>query len=68
MAGGEIKLNAGRHTIHVPYFQGPVDAVALQLWVKAPKEDWKLFDLRNFSAPADDSGGNASRAGAARPR
>lgn len=54
---GAIRLDAGFHTIHVPYFQGPVDEVALELWVKAPDEDWKIFDLRDFAAPDEGADG-----------
>jgi hypothetical protein len=46
---GHILLDAGAHTIHVPYFQGMPDAVALQLWIKSPNADWQLFDLSNFA-------------------
>jgi len=43
-----IVLTPGRHTIHVPYFQGP-QAVALILLVRSPNEkDFKVFDLRDF--------------------
>lgn len=53
-----IKLDAGRHTMHVPYYEGTPDAVALSLWVRGPGEkDWKLFDLRDFAAPQDHSAG-----------
>jgi hypothetical protein len=49
---GHIKLDAGRHTIHVPYYEGTPYAVALSLWVRVPGEqDWKLFDLRDFTDP-----------------
>jgi hypothetical protein len=50
---GHITLSAGRHTIHVPYFQGPPDSVALVLQVKAPGEEkFKVFNLRDFRVPA----------------
>jgi hypothetical protein len=49
---GRIKLEAGRHTLHVPYYEGTPYAVALSLWVHPPSEqDWKLFDLRDFTDP-----------------
>ena len=49
---GRIKLDAGRHTIHVPYYEGTPYAVALSLWVRTPgDEEWKLFDLRDFADP-----------------
>ncbi len=50
---GHIALSAGRHSIHVPYFQGPPESVALVLQVKAPGEEkFKVFNLRDFKAPA----------------
>jgi hypothetical protein len=49
---GHITLSAGRHSIHVPYFQGPPVALALVLQVKAPGEEkFRVFDLRDFRAP-----------------
>jgi hypothetical protein len=53
---GSIHLDAGRHTIEVPYYQGAVNAVALELWVRIPGErSWALFDLRDYSEPAPDA-------------
>lgn len=66
IASGEIRLDAGSHTIHVPYFQGPIDSVALQLWVKPPNAAWKLFDLRDFLAP--QGGATPPANGATTPR
>jgi hypothetical protein len=54
---GRIVLDVGRHTIHIPYYQGPV-AVALILWVKSPNADWKLFDIRDFAPPLGGPIGN----------
>lgn len=49
-ARGKIRLDPGRHTIHVPYYQGDITFVALLLWVRPPGErDWQVFDLRNFA-------------------
>lgn len=45
---GKVVLDAGRHTIHVPYFQGPPMSVALVLEVKPPGEKFTVFDLKNF--------------------
>ena len=51
---GRIYREPGLHTIHVPYYQGAVTSVALLLWIRQPGEDdWRLFDLRDFSQPAD---------------
>ena len=47
-----INLETGLHTIHVPYYQGAVDSVALELWVKPPDaKDWVLFDLNDYVTP-----------------
>lgn len=44
-------LTAGRHTLHIPYFQGPIH-VALIVRVKGPGDPkLKLLDLRNFPPP-----------------
>jgi hypothetical protein len=47
---GSVTLEAGRHTIHLPYFQGPT-YVNLILQVKAPDEELKVFNLRDFQPP-----------------
>jgi hypothetical protein len=47
---GRLKLEVGRHSIRVPYFQGP-EAVALVLRVKPPGGSFKIFDMRDFAAP-----------------
>jgi hypothetical protein len=48
-----VRLEPGLHTIHVPYYQGAVVSVALQLWIKPPGvRDWALFDLRDYQPPA----------------
>ena len=48
---GSITLDAGRHTIHLPYFEGP-KYVNLILQVKAPDGELKLFDVRDFPDPS----------------
>lgn len=45
-----ITLEAGKHTIHLPYFQGPT-YVNLILQIKPPGEHLKVFNLRAFSDP-----------------
>jgi hypothetical protein len=45
-----ITLDAGRHTIHLPYFQGPT-YVNLILQIQPPDENLRVFDLRDFSMP-----------------
>jgi hypothetical protein len=48
---GHIHLGEGLHTIHVAYYQGAVDSVALELWVMPPgATDWLLFDLNDYRA------------------
>jgi hypothetical protein len=50
---GTIHLDPGRHTMHVAYYQGEVNSVALLLWIGLPgKKDWQIFDLRNFAQPS----------------
>jgi hypothetical protein len=48
---GKVKLSVGRHTIHVPYFQGPPRSVALVLLVKPPGGKFRPFDVREFGPP-----------------
>jgi hypothetical protein len=49
--GRKVGLTAGRHTIRVAYFQGLPTNVALVLRVKAPKQKWTVFDMRQFARP-----------------
>jgi hypothetical protein len=48
---GKINLSAGRHTIHVPYFQGSPPGVALILTIKPPGESTRPFNLSEFAPP-----------------
>jgi len=48
---GKVNLAAGRHTIHVPYFQGSPPGVALILTIKPPGESTRPFNLSEFAAP-----------------
>jgi hypothetical protein len=50
-AEGSIELTRGMHTIHVPYFQQTMHA-GLILIVQPPGEEWRVFDVRKFDAPA----------------
>lgn len=52
---GDIVLDAGRHSIHVPYFEGTPTGVALVLWVRPPQGTWKILDLRDFEMPVEES-------------
>jgi len=47
----KITLAAGRHTIHVPYFQGSPPGVALILEIKPPGEGTRPFNLSEFAGP-----------------
>jgi hypothetical protein len=47
-----VRLGAGLHTIHLPYFQGPL-SVTLVLRVKPPGKEYRIFDVRDFSPPVD---------------
>ena len=38
-----VRLEAGRHTLHIPYFQGPGYGVALILLVKPPGGQYRVF-------------------------
>jgi len=49
---GKITLAAGRHTIHVPYFQGSPTGVALILTIKPPGGQTRPFNLADYAAPA----------------
>ena len=46
-----IHLDPGPHTLHIPYYQGAVTSVALELWIQPPNAGWQIFDLRNFPPP-----------------
>ena len=48
---GKVNLAAGRHTIHVPYFQGSPPGVALILTIKPPGESARPFNLSEFAPP-----------------
>jgi hypothetical protein len=55
-AGAHVRLDEGFHTIHVPYYQGAVDSVALELWIRPPgKTEWTLFNLNDYQPPATDA-------------
>jgi hypothetical protein len=47
----KIELEAGRHTIHLPYFEGP-KYVNLILQIKPPSGDLRVFDIRDYRRPA----------------
>jgi len=47
----KVNLIQGRHTIHVPYFQGSPTRLALVLRVKPPGESMRMFNLTEFAPP-----------------
>lgn len=49
----KVTLQSGPHTLHLPYFQGPPNSVALQLFVKKPGGPREFFDTREFGAARD---------------
>lgn len=46
-----LTLSAGLHTIHVPYFQGPPESLALILRIKPPGESMRVFNITEFAPP-----------------
>jgi hypothetical protein len=48
----KINLAAGRHTIHVPYFQGSPPGVALILTIKPPGGPTRSFNLADYPPPS----------------
>jgi hypothetical protein len=61
-ASARIHLDAGRHSIEVPYFENAEGAFALELWVKPPgAHSWTLFDMNDYAPPASDTGLAAPR-------
>jgi hypothetical protein len=50
--GKSVTLAAGRHTINIPYYDGPRN-VALILEVEPPGGTFQVFDLRDFAHPAE---------------
>jgi hypothetical protein len=54
---GRIRLSAGRHIIHVAYFQGPPVSLALVLEIKPPAANkFKVLDLRDFTPSGENKG------------
>jgi hypothetical protein len=47
-----VHLDAGRHTLHLPYIQGP-GGLALILLIKPPGAEYRVFNLQDFSMPAE---------------
>lgn len=50
---GSIRLAGGRHTLRVPYYQGPGDTVALILEVAGPGERPRIFSTEEFKPPSN---------------
>ncbi len=51
---GHVVLSGGKHTLHIPYFEDGAGELMLELWVKPPGGDWKVFDMRNFAPPSNE--------------
>ena len=47
----KINLAAGRHTIHVPYFQGSPPNLALILTIQPPGKSARPFNLSDYAPP-----------------
>ena len=61
-ASARIHLDAGFHSIEVPYFENAEGAFALELWVKPPgAHSWTLFDMNDYAPPASDADFSAPR-------
>ncbi|WP_204101521.1 PA14 domain-containing protein [Occallatibacter savannae] len=56
---GHIVLAAGRHTMHLPYFEDGLGLVMLELWVRPPGGDWRVFNMQDFAPPSGDSQTNS---------
>jgi hypothetical protein len=50
---GSIRLEGGRHTIRVPYYQGPGNTVALILEIAGPGEQPRVFSTEEFKPPTN---------------
>jgi len=48
-----VHLDAGRHTLHLPYLSGP-GGLALMLLIKPPGGQYRVFNLQDFSLPAEE--------------
>jgi hypothetical protein len=48
---GRIALDCGIHYLHVAYFQGPRNTVALQLFVSGGGRRWRIFNTNEFKPP-----------------
>jgi hypothetical protein len=49
---GEIALTHGRHSLRVPYYQGPKYMVALMLKIQGPSDDTlRILNTENFKPP-----------------
>ncbi len=50
VATGHIALTVGTHLVHVPYFKGPPDRLALVLEVAPPGGKLRVFDLGAYTS------------------
>jgi len=49
-AEGEVTLSKGSHTMRVWYFQGPATEIGLQLFVRPPGGEERIFALADFAS------------------
>jgi hypothetical protein len=49
----KVHLEPGSHRLHLPYMQGP-GGLALMLLIKPPGQTYRVFNLRDFSVPAEE--------------
>jgi hypothetical protein len=47
-----VHLDAGRHTLHLPYMQGP-GGLALSLLIRPPGGEYRVFNTQDFGLPAE---------------
>ncbi|HYK45790.1 MAG TPA: OmpA family protein [Parafilimonas sp.] len=52
---GDVELTAGMHRLKLWYFQGPATEIGLQLFIKPPAEDQKIFNLDDYSSGLSDA-------------
>jgi len=48
---GRVNLQVGRHLIHVPYFQGPPESLALILLIEPPGKRMRPMNLTDYATP-----------------
>jgi hypothetical protein len=56
---GNVFLTAGRHAMHLPYFEDGRGLIMLELWVRPPGGEWRVFNMRDFAPPSGESPTNS---------